>query len=262
MIKRIKWGLFKLVKNPYKLYKKNSELKQTFSKYKQAIIFGSADSINKLDVTQFSKDLVVTVGNFYEHPKIDEIDPKIHIFAASHPPITTQVLQNWWARCNNVLPKSTLLLIEKRDKIVAEQVFTNRKIYYYSYGGSLPADFTKPIMSPWSVTIVALQLMVYCKISRIGLLGVNHEWQCINDYKHFYDHNKPSLEYYLHEAGIEISYEKQKAPLPKDRLYKEYELYQQYEAIKQNAEEINIEIYNADPYSSFDVFKKEPIKQA
>jgi hypothetical protein len=255
-IRYLKRKYLKFVKNPYKLLKRNIELKEEFSKYDKAFILGSAESVNKLDLIKYGKDLVITVGNFYEHPKIEQINPKIHIFAASHPPITNEALKNWWTRCNEILPKSTPLLIEKRDELIANEVFKNRKIYYYSYHGHFPIDFTKPIMSPWSVTIVALQLAIYCRIKKVGLIGVNHEWQCIKPYKHFYDHKKPSLEYYLHKAGIENSYDKQKPPLPKERLYKQYELYQQYETIKREAEQLNIEIFNADPYSNFDVFKR------
>ncbi len=255
MITRIKRRLQRLIKNTFTLYAKNAELQQLFSGYKNAVILGSSSSISKIDITQYSEDMVITVGNFYEHPQIEAIKPKIHVFAASHPPITTEVLKNWWERCNEILPKTTLLLIEKRDKEVAEVVFVDREIYYYSNGGALPVDFTKPIMSPWSVTIVALQLAIYCKTTTIGLIGVNHDWQCIKPYTHFYNHDKPSLEYYLKKAGIEIGYETQKQPFPKERLYREYELYQQYETLKSEAERLNIEILNFDPFSDFDVFK-------
>ncbi|WP_370000552.1 hypothetical protein [Winogradskyella sp.] len=255
MIRRLRCKLYKLINNPYKLYKKNSELKEKFSKHKRAVILGSASSINKLDITKFTEDLVISVGNFYEHPQIEEIKPKIHVFAASHPPITKEVLTEWWKRCDSVLPKDTPILIEKRDKEVADIVFKNRNVFYYSYNGSLPVDFTRPIMSPWSVTIVALQLAIYCRIKIIGIIGVNHDWQCIKPYTHFYDHDKPSLEYYLTKAGIEISYEKQKQPFPKERLYKEYELYQQYESLKVESDKLGLQIYNYDPFSDFDVFK-------
>lgn len=259
MLTRLKRRLLKLVNNPYKLYNKNIELQQMFSGCKNAVILGSSSSINKIDVTKFSEEMVITVGNFFEHPQINDINPKAHVFAASHPPITKEVLENWWTRCNEILPSTTILLIEKRDKLVAEKVFKNREIYYYSYGGKLPVDFTKPIKSPWSVTIVALQLAIYCNAKTIGLLGINHDWQCIKPYTHFYSHNKPSLEYYLKAANIEISYEKQKQPFPKERLYREYELYQQYEALKKEAERLNIDIFNYDPLSDFDVFEKKQI---
>jgi hypothetical protein len=257
MISKIKRRLKRIITNPYKLYQKNIELKSIFSGYKQAVVLGSSSSINKLDIASFSNDFVITVGNFFEHPNIETIKPKIHIFAASHPPITKAVLEAWWKRCDSVLPKDTPLLIEKRDQQVAETVFKDRTIYYYSYGGEVPVNFTRPIMSPWSVTIVALQLAIYCKTPKIGILGVNHDWQCIQPYTHFYDHKKPSLEYYLHQAKIEISYEKQKQPFPKERLYKEYELYQQYEKLKIEAENSRLKIYNFDPFSHFDVFEKD-----
>ena len=245
----------KVVKRKPKGFPENSNLRNRFGHYKKAVILGSASSINKLDITQYSEDFVITVGNFYEHPEIEKINPKVHIFAASHPPITEEVLKEWWSRCHEILPMGTPLLIEKRDKAIAQSVFQGRDLFFYSYGGTVPVDFTKPIMSPWSVTIVALQLAIYCNIETIGILGVNHDWQCIKPYTHFYDHTKPSLEYYLHKAGIEISYEKQKQPFPKERLYREYGLYQQYETLKEEATKHNLKIFNFDPFSDFDVFE-------
>ncbi|MCA0153718.1 hypothetical protein [Winogradskyella vincentii] len=236
-------------------------MKSIFSSYEQAVILGSASTINRLDLSGFSNDMVISVGNFFEHPEIKLINPKIHIFAASHPPITNEVLIEWWRRCDKVLPKDVPLLVEKRDKDVADEVFKEREVYLYSYGGEIPVDFTKPILSPWSVTIVALQLAIYCRIPVTGIFGVNHDWQCIKPYTHFYSHDRPSLEYYLDKAGIEIAYEKQKQPFPKERLYKEYELYQQYEKLKTEAEQEGLNIFNYDPFSDFDVFEKNPQTQ-
>ena len=235
-------------------YKENIELKTKFGDYKQAVILGSGPSINDLDITGFKDDFVITMGNFYEHPDIEKINPKIHVFAASHPPITEKVLTDWWKRCDEVLPKRTPVLVEKRDSKVALEVFKGRTIYFYSYGGQLPVDFTKNVMSPWSVTVISLQLAIYCRIKKIIMFGINHDWQCLKPYTHFYDHGKPSLEYYIKKEGLTISYEEQKQPYPKERLYKEYQVYQQYESLKEEANGLGLQIYNSDPFSHFDVF--------
>lgn len=237
------------------LFPENSQLLALFDTYTTCYILGSAPTISKLNLKQLDKDaLIVTMGNFYEHPQIREIGPNIHVFAASHPPITKKVLTNWWMRCDDVLPKNTILLIESRDREVAKKIFSDRKLFFYSYGGQLPVDFTKKILSPQSVTIIALQLAIYVGLKEIFLLGINHDWQCITPYLHFYDHNKPSLEFYLKEENIEISYELQKQPYPKERLYREYELYQQYESLYTEAKKNNIAVFNGDKFSDFDVF--------
>lgn len=256
LLTKIKNKIKALIKSD-RVFPENIKLIEMFSAYKNAIILGSSPSINQLDLKKNKDDFVITMGNFYEHPEINQIDPKVHIFAASHPPITEKVLTNWWLRCHEILPKSTSLLIEIRDKLVAEKVFKDRVIYYYSYGGTLPVDFTKKILSPWSVTIVGLQLAVYCNIKKITLLGINHDWQCLQPYTHFYDHDKPSLEYFIKKEGIKISYEEQKQPFPKERLYREYELYQQYEKLKKEATDLGLQIVNGDPFSHFDVFPFE-----
>lgn len=256
IITRIKKGIKSYFTSPY-IYKENKILKTKFGQYNQAIVLGSSPSISNFDLSKFNNDFVITMGNFFEHHDIEKINPKIHVFAASHPPITEQVLTNWWKRCHEILPKETCLLVEKRDEKIALEVFNDRSVYFYSYGGNLPVDFTKKIMSPWSVTIVGLQLAIYCKIPKITLLGINHDWQCVQKYTHFYDHEKPSLEFFLKKEGIKISYEEQKQPFPKERLYKEYELYQQYENLKVAADSLDLKIYNGDPFSNFDVFPFE-----
>lgn len=237
------------------VHKENAEFRAKFGNYKQAVILGSGPSINRLDVSVFKDSFVITMGNFFEHPDIEKINPKIHVFAATHIPITKKVLSDWWGRCHEVLPKQTPILVERRDEEIAKQIFIGRKIFVYSYGGSLPVDFTKKIMSPWSVTIVGLQLAIYCKIPKIVLLGINHDWQNLSPYEHFYSHSKPSLEFYLSNNGIKFNYPEILQRLSKERLYKEYELYQQYESIKREAESFQLQIVNGDPFSHFDVFQ-------
>lgn len=241
--------------------KENIKLKELFKGYNRTIILGGSETINDVDITKYAHDFVITVGNFHEHPDIAVLKPNVHIFAASHTPITREVLRKWYSRCQVKLPIETPVLVEYRDLELAQACFKDRSIYAYKYGygNNLPVDFTKGIMSPWSVSIVALQLAIYIESPEIYLLGINHDWQCIKPYRHFYDHSKPSLEYYLHQAGIEIAYEKQKQPFPKERLYKEYELYQQYETLKLEAHKIEVAIFNGDAKSTFDVFEKKII---
>ena len=57
------------------------------------------------------------MGNFHEHPDIETIKPHIHIFAASHPPITENVFKKWFLRANKQLPDSTLVLVEHKNSI-------------------------------------------------------------------------------------------------------------------------------------------------
>ncbi|WP_343330116.1 hypothetical protein [Polaribacter staleyi] len=259
MLRKLINKIIFFIKKP-KQFPENEVLIELFSSFSKCYILGSSPTINQFDLTKLEEDsMKISMGNFYEHPDIEIIKPTIHLFAASHPPITEKVLTDWWVRCNEILPKNTLLLIERRDREVAKKVFVDRKVYYYSYGGGLPIDFTKKIISPWSVTIVALQLAIYSKVKEINLLGINHDWQCVKPYGHFYDHSKPCLEYYLKKENITINYEVQKQPFPKERLYREYELYQQYETLLLEAKKNNANIYNSDKYSDFDVF---PFKNA
>lgn len=253
MIKKVTRKIKSLFQNQT-LFPENAELVERFKSHKRCIILGSASSINDLDLTNFQDDFVISMGNFYEHPDIEKINPSIHIFAATHPPITLEVLTNWWTRCHEILPKNVPVMVEKRDYEMAIKIFINRKVYQYSYGGNLPVDFTKKIVSPSSVPVIAIQLGFYCQVPKIILIGVHYNWKTVDIHSHFYSHDKPSLEYYLNECNIKIAYEDKKIVVAKEMLYAFYTLYQSFEFLHNFAKTKNVEIFNGDPFSPFDVF--------
>lgn len=240
------------------LFPENEIFLKELSLYKKAYILGSSPTIGKLDLKKLDQNaLIISMGNFHEHPDIKVIKPNIHIFTASHEPITQEVLSNWWERCNSILEKNTTVLLENRNVEVGKRIFNDRPLYTYSYGGNYPPDFRKKIVTPWSVTQVALQLCINSGIKETFLLGVNHDWQSCCPYEHFFKSSLPSLEYYLHQKGIKTRNEQLKQPMPKEKMYRSYELYQGYELLKTQFEAQGLKIYNGDPLSSFDVFEKK-----
>jgi len=260
ILKKIKSKIKSLFTKEYRNIE-NEELLEKYGNRKRCYILGSSTSINDLKLSNLQDGLIISMSNFHEHSDINQINPDIHVFSASHPPLTPSVLENWWSRSNDLLPLRTTVLLEKRDLISANKIFKNRKFYSYSYGGNFPIDFTKNIKSPGSVAQVALQLAIYLNIKEINLIGINHDWQRLKPYRHFYSHDKPSLEYYLYNEGIKIHYEEKKDHLPKEFLYSDYNLYMTYEKFKEYAESKGIQIYNIDPFSTFDVFQKKEEKK-
>lgn len=242
------------------LFPENLELKSIFSSFNKAIILGSAPSINNIDIKKLDKKaMIISMGNFHEHLNIDEINPQVHIFAASHPPITEDILIKWFERAEKRLPKNTIVLVEKRDFNIACSVFKSRKVYRYAYGGNFPINFTKPIVSPSTVAMVAIQLGYYIGLEELNLLGIDHNWQNTDGYFHFYDHNKPSLELFLKEEGLIDDKPAFTGRQPKERLYRFYNTYKLYESFKIKENNRKFEIYNIDPFSGFDAFEKKNI---
>ncbi len=233
---------------------RNNDLKLLKNNKTEVLILGSAPSVNKLDFSKINNQFIISSANFHEHKDIDIIKPDIHVFAASHEPITKNVMMNWFKRCHKKLPQSTAILVEERDRLIALKSFQNRKVFFYSYGGKLPVNFNKRIMSPWSVGVVCLQLGVFLNFKKIYLLGIDHDWQFLKPYKHFYSHDKESLEYYGSLDNIVFENEISSGRLPKKRLYTQYELYQQYELLNSYASKRNIIIRNGDENTGFDVF--------
>ena len=238
------------------LYKENVELRKNFENYSKCIILGSGPSINRFDLEFSENDLIISVGNFHEHKNIETIKPHIHIFAASHPPISEEILKMWWTRCDEKLPVETVILVEKRNYSTALEVFKKRRVYQYSYGGNYPIDFTKKIKSPDSVSQVAMQLAIYFQISKIYFLGIDLHWQMLVPHRHFYSHDEPSLEYYLSAKGIKVEYEIGEN-LSKNVLYRLFKIYQNYEDLNNEAIENGLNIYNGNKNSKFDIFQYE-----
>lgn len=239
------------------LFPENRDLISMFKAYSKSYILGTSPSINQIDLNKLDSDaLVISMGNFHEHPDIDVINPHIHVFAASHPPITENVFRNWFSRAEEVLPNNTIVLVENRDFALAKSIFTSRQVYAYAYGGEFPIDFTKKIKSPLSVSQVAMQLAVYVKSKKVFFLGIDLHWQLLDPYHHFYAHDQPSLEYYLKQDGISISYG-EKRDLSKNTLYYVYKVYKSYEDINNYALISGSNIVNGNLDSKFDVFPYE-----
>lgn len=261
ILKKIKSKIGSSLKSDV-IFPENKSLSKILGPYKKAYVLGSSPTIGKLNLKVIDSDtLIISMGNFHEHPDIQKIKPHVHIFAASHEPLTDSVITNWWSRCNEKLPKETLVLVENRDQSIAKKTFVNREFKRYGYGGTYPVDFQKKIVTPWSVTQVAIQLCIYLKIPETYLLGVTHDWQSCKPYEHFFKSSEPSLEFYMHREGIKTRNEQLKQPMPKEKMYRSYELYQGYEKLKVQAEEQGLKIYNGDNFSSFDVFEKRVLKE-
>lgn len=243
------------------LFPENKQLIDLFGHRGKCYILGTSSTINELNLTALEENAMkISLGNFHEHPDIEKINPSIHLFAASHPPITETVLINWWERCHGLLHQNTAVLVSENDKAVAEKVFAGRKIYYYCYGGFIPIDFTKKIMSPWSVSVIAVQLAIYLKAKETYLLGIEHDWQNYRIYSHFYSHEKPSLEYYLEDEGIKVTKDNRRFSRPKEAMYRSFDLFQQHEQLKEYGENLKLKIYNGDPNSTFDVYVKNNLE--
>ncbi|WP_299130595.1 hypothetical protein [uncultured Winogradskyella sp.] len=242
------------------LFPQNKVLEHLFSSYSTGYILGSAPSINQLDLTKLDKkSLVISMGNFHEHKDIKIINPQIHVFAASHSPITEEVFRNWFKRAELKLPKQTIIMVEIKDFELAKQIFKARDVYPYAYGGELPIDFTKRIISPTTIPMIAIQLGYYIGLEELNLLGIDHNWQNTEGYLHFYSHDEPSLEYYLKESGVIRDTLAFKGRQSKERLYSFYKTYKLFESFKNLNNNRNFKIFNADPNSYFDAFDKKEI---
>jgi hypothetical protein len=257
-VKKIKNKINKLIISDV-LFPENLQLLEDYGGFRKSIILCTGPSINQVDFDFNKNDLIISVANFHEHIEIEKINPHIHIFAASHPPITETVFFQWFLRCHKRLPKQTAILVEKRDFNIAKKSFKERKIYTYSYGGNFPIDFTKRIKPPLSVSQIAMQLGIYVNCKKIFFYGIDLHWRLLDSYSHFYSHNKPSLEYYLKKEGIKVFHEEE-TDLSKETLYYVHKVYKSFETIKEEGIKNDSIIVNGNETSKFDIFPYESYK--
>lgn len=233
------------------LLKKNKELRGMAKNIKRCFILATGPSIKDQDLSGLENEFCISVSNFFVHPSFNKIKPYYHIFAGSHPPITTQQMVAWWQDATKHFEKNKInVLIHARDREIEKnaKIFGHQNVYYYLDGGSFPVDFTKPIPRIQTVVHIAIHLSIYLGFKEVYLLGCDHSWLFhFRQSQHFYNEQEHSLARDNYSEWSEV----------KDIGY-EFETYARlwktYRKIRSEAKKADCKIYNATPQSMLDIF--------
>ena len=242
----------KLNKFERQLLNKNKELKGRHQG-ERCFILATGASIRNQDLSLLKHEFCIAVSNFYLHPNFHTICPKYYCLAPWHPPHKefdyVQLLEEA-GRCAN---ESTFFLgISERLRVQENSIQLGKGVYYLKFGGvnaeiiSPDINLTQSILSPQSVSIMALQVAIFMGFSQIYLLGFDHD-SILNfgegfANKHFYTENKSKL-----ITDRETF---------KSALLSYLSLWNEYEIIKEVAGNRKIHIYNSTHGGLLDVFDR------
>jgi hypothetical protein len=233
----------------------NHELNNSVLENKICYILACGPSINDMDLSKLIGKDCISVSNFFVHPLYQQIQPKYHVFAPHHEPITEKQYLEWIKEQNNTTNfNQQLFLHEKYINFLKDEKSTIHKSNFFYKTSNILAEDYKGISIyeklPDYQTVV--HLAIYIAISKgykeIYLIGIDHNW-LFNFGKsiHFYEEDKSLLsrtgynEY--HNIDLEAEFKSHA------------KLWEFYKSIKRYTIANNIKIYNSTPNSFLDVFE-------
>ena len=245
------WKCYGFIVSFKRIIRRNKQLKNKYAGVKRCFIIATGPSINTVDLTKLQGEFIISVSNFFVHKDFQRLHPKYHIFAKSHKPITFEQFSAWLSDADKYFtdPELAVVLSEYDNNIVkAAALFKEHETYYYTYGGSFPVNFSKPLPPMKTVVHLAIYLAIYMGIKEIYLLGVDHDW--VLNYgksRHFYKENEHAMNRnsydewsYTEDIGVEFR-----------NLAK---LWDTYRMIRRECNRRGIKIYNSTPGSLLDIF--------
>lgn len=256
--KRRKIQLKQFYKDVYFL-KKNLFLKEN-GKNKRAFLLATGPSIKQEDLSRLKGEDCFSVSNFFLHSDIDIISPKIHFFMPYHEPLILENYIAWLQRADRKLPISTDVFLGIQTKKIVDEyrLFSKRSVHYLYFKDDLSKkddiDILAPLLTPQTVPIMALYVLLYMGYREIYLLGCDHDVLRYykQDVKHFY--NKED------EVRIGASDKTTWVDNIKVALRSLNNVFVQYDMLAKIAKDRNNFIVNLSAKSWLDTFPKDNLK--
>lgn len=230
----------------------------SYSKTKESsscCIVATGPSIKDIDLESQKNSDFFTVSNAFLHEKIEAINPKIHFFAPYHAPLIFEEYIDWLRKADSILPKQTKICLSTRsyDHVKDHNIFSCREIIFVNFQKSLITrnlHLNKPIMSPQSIPIMALQVALALKYKKISLAGCDH-----NSLKYFGE----SVEHFYTKSS-ELRSNSSDGDLwgrgLESHLKFNLNLIKQYKMLKNLANKNHVTIVNLSKNSFIDIFPK------
>jgi hypothetical protein len=219
-------------------------------------ILATGPSINRLDLKLLRGRRCISVSNFFVHPDFALLKPVFHCIAPWHPPITEAAWQSWMLDLRAHVTDETTLVFGVRDFARNEGIFADFRRLYMVFGASARyitrrgISLGHPLLLPWSVPVMALQIAIAAGFSRIFLLGVQHDLILHPGVSsHFYAEKEDAKVrggYSEWDGGGDMGTEFSALAA----------LWEQYRAIRSVAERRNVRIVNLTEGSLLDVFER------
>lgn len=173
-----------------------NEALRNVARGKTAFILATGPSVRNFDLSRIVGQDCFSVSNFFLHPLVDQLKPKMHFFAPYHEPLVLDEFVFWLTRADQSLPNETEIMLGIDTALTVEQynLFADRIVHYLGLEKSeMKADFDLryPVMRPQSVPLMVLPVLLFMGYQRIVLVGCDHN--ILMDYgktvSNFYEKN-------------------------------------------------------------------------
>lgn len=247
----------------YGISELQKELLMKNGKYKdihlgeRVFILCCGPSINELDLKKLGNEKSIAVSDFFVHQDYEKIAPEYYCKPKLEDYYASEDLVSWQKQFKKHVGKSQMFfeigdydLFYKSGILPREQLnFLSTKACDLNFA---EIDLEKNVMSPQSVSIMAIQIALYMGFSEIYLLGVEHDSIVTKKYEHFFDARESIFT--INEDSVD---ENNNIILPfQMELEIQNRLWKQYGIMKEIAEKKNAAIYNATPGGILDVFER------
>jgi hypothetical protein len=203
-------------------------------------------------------DAIALAGAFLM-PSYPALDARVHIIAASHPPITTEQWTAWFSTLMNSVGRAEVLVPEC-DRSLVEQSMHASDTRINNYGTvsraihqRLPGAIRRRprfSLGGQSVATTALSLALARGYREIALYGVDHDWILnVGKTRHAYDEaDNPLVQLGYSEWSSEARFD--------DECRSYVKLWADYRALGEQAERAGQRIVNVSRTSLLDLFPR------
>jgi len=225
---------------------------------KRCFILATGPSIKRQDLLPLKNEICFATSSFYLHPDFHHISPRYYCvpgFCSN----STEIFWDDWMdaliECTSSQPTTFFFSLSDKERCTRTGRFSNREIHFLDFFGSFEEpsvkyiDLTRPVPSPQSVPVMALEIALFMGFSEIYLLGCDHDWIFhMYESRHFYNENLSVMHSHKIDEWMNNTLE--------INFISYLALWKQYGQIKNIAMNRNTAIFNATNGGLLDVFPR------
>jgi len=246
----------KLPKSERELLERNRIFKDCH-RGKRAFVIGTGPSLQGQDISVLGSEITYVMSAFWKHEITKLWQPTYYCLSDPIYFDGSEQIRSFFRSLNEHIHDTTFFVPAfGRDVVREQKLLPEDKTYWLSFAGELTTlakpsiDFTEPIPSAMTISLLSLMAAIYMGCSPIYLLGLDHDWLAHrNEHQHFYQGHagldshpevKPSLDDHSYRTVMECA----------------LIIWEGYEVLNQLARRKGITILNATNGGFLDVFNR------
>jgi hypothetical protein len=239
--------------------KRNESLKNV-ALGKTAFVLATGPSVRGLDLSRIVGQDCYTVSNFFLHPLIGDLCPRMHFFAPYHEPLVLEEFIAWLDRADQSLPETTEITLgmDTEGTVSQNNLFKDRSVHYLGLEKEAirtSIDLRYPVMKPQSVPLMVIPVLLFMGYKRIVLVGCDHN--ILKDYgktvSNFYENNLDPRSNATSGANWEAGIVQ--------HLRNALNVFAQYQKYQEYCQKKNVELIHTSPEGWLDFIRYVPFDE-